>query len=66
MSRPTLLPSEPTFTRVPGSPLTWRDKTVIRILLIVARMLANDSNVLRELERLASHIAVARDEETTP
>jgi hypothetical protein len=58
-----LLPADPTFTRLPGAPLTWREKTLIRILLIVAAMFADETEVKRAVKELATHISVARREE---
>jgi hypothetical protein len=52
---------KPTFTRLPGSAPTWREKTVIRILLIIASMLVDDPEIKREISHLGSHIAVARE-----
>jgi hypothetical protein len=64
VSRPIQIPGEPTITRLPG-PLTWREKTVIRILLIVARMLVvADPQLVKDIEHLGSHISVSRSEET--
>ena len=38
--------------------MTWREKTVAKILLIVARMLADDPRVESEIKNLATDIAV--------
>jgi len=38
--------------------VTWRDKTVIRILLIVAKMIARDPTHVREIDSLSAHISV--------
>lgn len=42
--------------------LTWREKTVIRILTIVALMLSQDEAISKEIRALATHVAVSRDE----
>lgn len=43
--------------------MSWRDRTVIRVLLIVARMLAGTNlELAREIKDLANHIAVNKDE----
>lgn len=38
--------------------MTWREKVVVQILLIIARMLADDEQVRREIKTLATHISV--------
>jgi hypothetical protein len=38
--------------------MTWREKTVIRILLIIAGLLAEDAALSREIQALANHVAV--------
>lgn len=38
--------------------MTWKEKTIVRILLLVARMLAEDSELREELQNLANHISV--------
>lgn len=38
--------------------MSWREKTVIRILLIIARMFVADGATGEELKHLASHINV--------
>lgn len=43
-------------------PLTWREKTVIRILTIIALMLSQDEKIAREIHALATHVAVSKDE----
>jgi hypothetical protein len=36
--------------------VTWREKVVVRILLLVARMLAADAELARDIHHLALHI----------
>ena len=38
--------------------MTWREKTVARILLIVAKMVARDPATVKDIEQLSSHISV--------
>ena len=38
--------------------MTWREKTIARILLILAGMLAEDATLAQELRHLSSHIGV--------
>lgn len=38
--------------------MSWREKTIVAILLIVARMLVEDDVLSRELKALANHISV--------
>lgn len=38
--------------------MTWRQRTVCRILLLVARIVAGDADLERRLEHLANHIDV--------
>lgn len=38
--------------------MTWREKTIIRILLLIAHMFAKDASLAGELTSLASHISV--------
>jgi hypothetical protein len=38
--------------------MTWRDQLVARILLIVARMFADDPRVAEDIKNLATHISV--------
>lgn len=42
--------------------MSWRQKTTIAILLLVARMLADDEWA-REIKNLANHIAVHKEEQ---
>lgn len=37
--------------------MTWREKTIIRILLLIARMFADDK-LATEIQHLSSHINV--------
>lgn len=37
--------------------LTWREQTAIRILLFVARIVAADGELAKEIQALANHIA---------
>ena len=37
--------------------MTWQTKTVVRILMMVAMMLADDEALKRELKHLATHIS---------
>ena len=43
--------------------MSWREKTVAKILLLVARMLADDPVVAKQIERLATEISVASPRE---
>ena len=38
--------------------MTWKEKTVVAILLLVARMLCEDSVYAQEIKTLATHIGV--------
>ena len=38
--------------------LTWRQKTVIRILMLVAHIVAEDADTKKELQAVANHISV--------
>lgn len=38
--------------------MTWREKTVVKILLLVARMLCEDPAIEAEVKHLANHISV--------
>ena len=38
--------------------MNWREKTVARILLIVARLLADDPVIQKEIQNLSTHISV--------
>lgn len=38
--------------------MTWREKTVVAILLIVARMLTDDPAIRAEVKNLATNVAV--------
>lgn len=38
--------------------MTWREKTVVAILLLVARMLCDDEVQAGEIKNLATHISV--------
>jgi len=41
--------------------MTWRTKVVVRILLLVAQMLSEDSWLTSEIETIATHIEVGPD-----
>lgn len=41
-------------------PLSWRDRTVIRILFLIAGMIAEKEHVAK-IETLATHIAVSHN-----
>lgn len=41
--------------------MTFREKTVVAILLLVARMLSDDAVWADEIKKLATHIAVHRE-----
>lgn len=43
--------------------MTWAEKTVVRILLIVARIMTRDVELRKELQNLATHISVHAPEE---
>jgi hypothetical protein len=38
--------------------MTWREALIVRILLIVARMVADDPVTSDELKHLSSHVSV--------
>lgn len=38
--------------------LTWREQTLIRLLLLVARMLSDEQWVHQEIQTLSTHISV--------
>lgn len=38
--------------------MTWKDKVIIRILLMISRMLTDDDKLKLELNSLAAHISV--------
>lgn len=46
--------------------MTWREKLVARILLLVAQMVADDPAVRQEIKHLAAHVGVHAPEESTP
>jgi hypothetical protein len=37
--------------------LTWRELTIIRILLFIAKLMAQNAEVKQELQQLQNHIA---------
>ena len=39
--------------------MTWQAKTIVRILLLIATILADDEALKKELKTLATHISVA-------
>ena len=39
--------------------MTWRERTVAVILLIIARMVSDDESLSAELKTLANHISVS-------
>lgn len=39
--------------------MTWREQTIARILLILARMLADDSEIRDALKQLATQVNIA-------
>lgn len=45
--------------------MTWREKLVARILLIVALLVADDPAVRQEIKHLSSHIGVHAPEEAS-
>lgn len=42
--------------------MTWREKTLARILLLLARMLADEPELKADLKHLANHIHVSPDD----
>lgn len=38
--------------------MTWREKLVVHILLLVARMVADDAAIADEIKKLSTHVAV--------
>lgn len=49
-----------TESELPTLTMTWREKLVCRILLIIARMVAPGA-IADDLKHLSSHIAVAKE-----
>lgn len=45
--------------------MTWREKTIVRILLIIATMLAEDATLAQEIRNLSSHVSVHAPEPTS-
>jgi hypothetical protein len=41
-----------------GAGMTWRERTVVAILLLVARIVAGDDKVRHDLNTLATNISV--------
>lgn len=41
--------------------MTWREKTVVSILLLVARLISQDDAATEEIRKLSVSISVARD-----
>jgi len=39
--------------------MTWREKTIARLLLLIARMLCEDSEIAAELKYLSAHISTS-------
>jgi hypothetical protein len=39
--------------------MTWREKLVVRILLLVAKMMCEDASISREIERLSTTVYTA-------
>lgn len=37
--------------------MSWKQKTVIRILMLIARMYAEDDDLKKQLETLACHLS---------
>lgn len=37
--------------------MSWKDKIIIRILLLVAKMLSSDAKLSEDLQGLANHIS---------
>jgi len=46
--------------------LTWREKTVIKILLLVAKIVADNTQLSDEIQTLANHIGAGFGEGTEP
>jgi hypothetical protein len=44
--------------RTKENEMNWKQKTVVRILMIVARMVAEDEWLKDELKNLANHISI--------
>ena len=38
--------------------MTWREKTLVHILLLVARIFADDPMIADEIKKLSTHVAV--------
>jgi hypothetical protein len=36
--------------------MTWREKTIVRILLLVARLICDDPRLSEDIRHLANHI----------
>lgn len=43
--------------------MTWREKLICHILLIIARMVADDPVVRDEVKYLSNHISVSKDDD---
>lgn len=43
--------------------MTWKQKLIAQILLLVARMVADDTWLTEELKKLATHISVSKDQQ---
>lgn len=41
--------------------MTWKETTIARILLILARMLADEQSLTLELQNLSNHITTHRE-----
>lgn len=40
--------------------MTWREQLLIKILLLVARIVADDPAIAREIQTLATHVSAQR------
>lgn len=46
--------------------MTWREKTIARILLLIARMLCDDPELQTDLKNLSTHIHVSSETPAQP
>ena len=46
--------------------MTWREKVLVKVLLIVARIFADDPEIALEVKNLSTHISVHAPEQEVP
>lgn len=42
--------------------MTWREKTVVQILILIAKMVSSDESVRKDLETLRIHVSLGLGE----